>query len=233
MSVQLSCTLTPEGPCLWCKESRRPPNVPADAERTYKDGGARKTGGLQTCLSSQAVPTRTAGGRGGATGSAPLPDPARPRKNSSCRSTRRCAWRGSFGFVNQKEWRLWCRSCARPANMPACPDEVCVHDGWWGWEHFLYHANLDAARLRRRRHAPPASARRQDVRARRARAGASSGGDEPVPPSVGGVASVLSCAALPHLHLQYRASCFPFGSKVFLKGCSIFESCQAGACARA
>ena len=25
------------------------------------------------------------------------------------------------------------------------PDQVYVHDGRMGWEHFLYHANLDAA----------------------------------------------------------------------------------------
>ena len=27
--------------------------------------------------------------------------------------------------------------------MPADPSKTYVHDGWFGWEHWLYHANLD------------------------------------------------------------------------------------------
>ena len=48
-------------------------------------------------------------------------------------------------LVSQKEWKLWCRTGARPANMPANPDKVYVHDGWMGWVHWLYHANLSPA----------------------------------------------------------------------------------------
>ena len=48
-------------------------------------------------------------------------------------------------LVSSTEWQLWCKSGARPANMPANPDQVYVHDGWRGWEHFLYHGDLDAA----------------------------------------------------------------------------------------
>ena len=29
--------------------------------------------------------------------------------------------------------------------MPAAPDQVYVHDGWMGWVHWLYHANLGPA----------------------------------------------------------------------------------------
>ena len=48
-------------------------------------------------------------------------------------------------LVNQKEWKLWCRTGARPANMPPAPDKAYVHDGWMGWVHWLYHANLGPA----------------------------------------------------------------------------------------
>ena len=47
-------------------------------------------------------------------------------------------------LVNKREWLAWRRSGSRPANVPASPDQVCVHDGWFGWEHWLDHANLDA-----------------------------------------------------------------------------------------
>ena len=48
----------------------------------------------------------------------------------------------SLRLVSAKEWKLWCRSGARPANVPACPDKAYVHDGWMGWVHWLHHANL-------------------------------------------------------------------------------------------
>ena len=51
----------------------------------------------------------------------------------------------SLRLVSSTEWKLWCRSGARPANVPACPNEVYVHDGWMGWVHWLYHANLGPA----------------------------------------------------------------------------------------
>ena len=51
----------------------------------------------------------------------------------------------SLRLVSRKEWLAWCQTGARPANVPACPDQVYVHDGWIRWEHWLYHANLDPA----------------------------------------------------------------------------------------
>ena len=48
-------------------------------------------------------------------------------------------------LVSSSEWHLWCRSGARPANVPARPDLTYVHDGWTGWVHWLLHENLDAA----------------------------------------------------------------------------------------
>ena len=60
-------------------------------------------------------------------------------------------------LVSHKEWLLWCRTGARPANMPAAPDKAYVHDGWMGWVHWLYHANLGPATA-------PAAARLPDKR---------------------------------------------------------------------
>jgi len=51
----------------------------------------------------------------------------------------------SLRLVSEQEWRAWCRTGVRPANVPAAPDQVYVNDGWWGWEHWLHHANVEAA----------------------------------------------------------------------------------------
>ena len=32
---------------------------------------------------------------------------------------------------------MWCRTGARPADLPAAPYKVYVHDGWMGWGHWL------------------------------------------------------------------------------------------------
>ena len=60
----------------------------------------------------------------------------------------------SLRLISRKEWQAWCRSGSRPANVPAAPDQAYVHDGWMGWMHWLYHANLDAAA------SPPATPQR-------------------------------------------------------------------------
>ena len=48
----------------------------------------------------------------------------------------------SLRLNDTKEWRAWCKSGARPANVPAHPDEVYKHDGWLEWEHWLGSSNL-------------------------------------------------------------------------------------------
>ena len=74
----------------------------------------------------------------------------------------------SLRLVNNKEWLAWCRSGSRPANVPACPDQVYVHDGWMGWTHWLYHANLGPA-------VAPAATRPGTKRAAPSCAGSSAG----------------------------------------------------------
>ena len=41
----------------------------------------------------------------------------------------------SLRLANTAEWRAWCKSGARPANVPANPGKVYLHDGWVGYTH--------------------------------------------------------------------------------------------------
>ena len=96
-----------------------PTNVPANPDRTYKHDGWHGWGhwlGTGNQLSKDFLPFDNA-----------------------------LLVARSLRLINQKEWRAWCRTGARPANLPARPDEVYVHDGWLGWEHWLRHTNPDTA----------------------------------------------------------------------------------------
>ena len=106
----------------WCKEGMCPPNVPSTPQRTYKDGGWQ--------------------GYGYWLGTGSQSSKAKKEQFLPFDECLRVA--RQLRLVSSTEWRLWCKSGARPANVPANPDKVYVHDGWNGWEHFLYHANLDA-----------------------------------------------------------------------------------------
>ena len=129
----------------WCKESMRPPNVPSMPDRVYRDGGWQGWGHwLGT------------GNAAGGTKKSFLPFDQALRVARSLR------------LVSSTEWQAWCRSGARPANMPARPDEVYVHDGWMGWTHWLCHANLDTA-------AAPAAARPGSKHAAASHVGTASG----------------------------------------------------------
>ena len=106
---------------VWSKEGLRPRNVPCRPDNVYKDHGWQGWGhwlgtGNQKGQKKNFLPF-----------------------DQALRAARQ------LRLVSEKEWRLWCRTGARPANMPACPDQVYVHDGWMGWVHWLYHANLGPA----------------------------------------------------------------------------------------
>ena len=107
----------------WCKEGMRPPNVPADPCKAYKDGGWQGYGHWL------------------GTGS----QSSKAKKLQFLPFTEALRVARALRLVSQKEWKLWCRSGARPANVPADPSKAYVHDGWRGWVHWLYHANLDPA----------------------------------------------------------------------------------------
>ena len=104
---------------VWRKEGLRPTNVPSAPNKVYKDHGWQGWGHW----------LGTGKSRGGqAKGFLPFAEALRAARQ--------------LRLVSQKEWQLWCRTGARPANMPAAPDKVYVHDGWMGWVHWLCHANL-------------------------------------------------------------------------------------------
>ena len=107
----------------WCKEGARPPNVPADPSKTYKDGGWQ---GWGHWLGTGNQPT--------------IAKKAQFLPFDECLRVAR-----HLRLVSKREWQLWCRSGARPANVPAYPDEAYVHGGWNGWKHWLCHAKLGVA----------------------------------------------------------------------------------------
>ena len=205
---------------VWCKEGRRPPNVPSNPDATYKGGGWQGwghwlgTGNIQNG-DQQFLPfkealamARSLGLAGMASlkewevwskaGMRPRNVPSRPSQvyqghgwqgwghwlgtgNQSSKSKKEqflpfdAALRVArqLRLVSHKEWLLWCRSGSRPANVPANPDKVYVHDGWFGWEHWLHHGNLppaagQAARAADRGgavHGPPTQPRRSSAAA--------------------------------------------------------------------
>jgi len=108
---------------VWCKEGLRPRNVPGDPPVVYKDRGWQGWGHwLGTGNQS-----------------------SKAKKGQFLPFDQALRVARSLQLVSQKEWQLWCRSGARPANMPANPTKAYVHDGWMGRVHWLYHANLDPA----------------------------------------------------------------------------------------
>ena len=113
---------------VWSKEGLRPPNVPSDPSKVYKDHGWQGWGhwlgtGNHKNQKKNFLPF-----------------------DEALRAARQ------LRLVSHKEWLAWCRSGSRPANVPARPDQIYVHDGWMGWVHWLYHANLGPATV------PPAMA---------------------------------------------------------------------------
>ena len=103
---------------VWSKEGLRPRNMPATPNEVYKDHGWQGWGhwlgtGNQLRRKKDFLPF-----------------------DEALRAARQ------LRLVSQKEWFAWSRTGARPANIPARPDTVYVHEGWMGWVHWLYHANL-------------------------------------------------------------------------------------------
>ena len=105
----------------WCKEGMRPAYLPATPHQVYKNSGWQGWGHWL----GTGTPQR------GTEHFLPFEEALRVAR--------------SLRLASTKEWRAWCRSGARPANVPAAPEKAYVHDGWRGYTHWLCHANLDAA----------------------------------------------------------------------------------------
>ena len=107
----------------WCKEGMCPPNVPSAPNRTYKGGGWQ--------------------GWGHWLGTGNQSNKTKKEQFLPFDEALRAARQLRLG--SKAEWKLWCRSGARPANLPANPHRAYVHGGWAGWEHWLCRADRDAA----------------------------------------------------------------------------------------
>ena len=99
----------------WCKDGMRPRNMPANPDKVYKDHGWQ---GMVHWLG---------------TGS------QRPRATHFLEFGEALRVARALRLNTSREWHAWCRSGARPANVPANPHRFYVHDGWLGWEQWLCH----------------------------------------------------------------------------------------------
>ena len=119
----------------WSKEGMRPANVPSTPQQSYKHDGWQGwghwlgTGNLAT-QTMQFLPFDEA-----------------------------LLVARALRLVSSAEWHTWCKSGARPANVPSNPDATYRHEGWRGYEHWLRHTNPAAAAAPSRNTARPSKKR--------------------------------------------------------------------------
>ena len=104
---------------LWCKEGRRPPNVPSHPDRVYKDGGWQGWGHWLGTSNQRNRPNV----------------PFLPFDEALAVAL-------SLNLASSKEWKAWCREGRRPPNIPSDPSTVYKDGGWQGWGHWLGTGNL-------------------------------------------------------------------------------------------
>ena len=97
----------------WSKEGRRPSNVPAGPAQIYKDGGWQGWGHW----------LGTGNTKNGSVLFLPFAEALVVAR--------------SLGLANQKEWKVWRKSGARPANLPTEPRRAYADHGWQGMRHWL------------------------------------------------------------------------------------------------
>ena len=105
----------------WSKEGMRPPNVSSDPRKFYKHDGWQGWGHW----------LGTGNTKGNTKQFLPFDEALLVAR--------------SLRLISSAKWRAWCKSGARPANVPSNPDKVYVHDGWLGYEHWLWHPKSDSA----------------------------------------------------------------------------------------
>ena len=97
----------------WCKSGVRPANFPSCPHQTYKHEGWQ---GWGHWLGTGNVDSKD--------------QQFLPFKKALLRAR-------SLKLKNKIEWKTWCKSDERPANVSSCPESVYKHEGWQGWGHWL------------------------------------------------------------------------------------------------
>ena len=67
------------------------------------------------------------------------------------------AFARSLGLNSAKEWRTYCKSDKRPADVPTKPNARYLGEGWSSWSHWLGTATLATNQRKYRTFEEPAS----------------------------------------------------------------------------
>ena len=102
----------------WCKSGKRPAHVPSTPSQTYKHDGWQ---GYRHWL-----------GTGNLVGG----------KLDFLPFKKALLYARSLKLKTQQEWKVWCKTGARPANVPSSPERTYKCDGWQGVGHWLGTANV-------------------------------------------------------------------------------------------
>ena len=103
---------------VWCKSGDRLPNTPSRPDYVYKHEGWQ--------------------GYGHWLGT----DNVAHKDQEFLPFTKSLTYARSLKMKNTAEWRAWCKTSARPANIPSTPDAVYKHDGWQGYGHWFGTGNV-------------------------------------------------------------------------------------------
>ena len=102
---------TQRGWAQWCESGERPVNIPSRPDVNYKHNGWQEYGhwlGTGNLPSKEFLPFKKA-----------------------------LLHARSLELQTRNEWKQWCKSKARPANIPSHPGRAYAHDGWQGYGHRL------------------------------------------------------------------------------------------------
>ena len=120
---------------LWCRSGSRPANLPSSPDRAYKGGGWQ---GWPHWLGTATATATTAGATACAGTGATKRASGRPTPSAQFLSFEEgLAFVRSLQLSSEAAWHIWCKSGARPPNLPANPGHIYKHTGWRGWGHWL------------------------------------------------------------------------------------------------
>ena len=102
----------------WCNSGKRPANIPATPEQVYKHNGWQ---GYGHWLGTGNVA---------------------PRDKQLLPFKKALVYARTLKLKGCKEWEAWCKSGARPKNVPSNPQQTYKHDGWQGYGHWLGTGNV-------------------------------------------------------------------------------------------